>query len=700
MFKLPKEVLESIPKYAASLERLLSGEESQARFKGVRVPWGFYSQRKGIEHNIYMARVRLPGGVVSGRQLKALAEASRRYGGETLHVTDRQDIQIHNIRIENTGKLVEYLKDYDLSPRGGGGNTVRNITSCPLSGICGKEAFDVRGFAIALTEYMLRDDASYNLPRKYKIAFSGCSLDCAHATVNDVGFIAREKTMGGLRVQGFSVYVGGGLGASSRVGQLLEEFILPEDVGYVAESVKRVFNTHGNRRDRHHARLRFLMGEIGLDKFKKLYGEERARLKENEKIKLRHIEFTYPNSGGSGISENIKDEEFNVFKKHNVRAQKQKDLCTIEVRVLLGDIKAEDLKKIGSLEEEFSDIEYRTSQRQNILICNARESDVYPLYKRLKSYGLASPYASTVLDAVCCAGASTCNLGICDSKAMSRELVKTLEESLTAEDVRALDGFHINVNGCPNACGQVPIGFIGVAGMTRRIEGKMVPYYKIFMGGRVEEGKTRLSEEVCAVPARKTPEALKDFLVETREKISAHSNPYEYLEKEGIELMKEIAVRYSQLPSYSVDASFYRDWGKTEDFTLAGIGSAECGAGVMEIIESDLADAEKSITKAEETLDSTHIRDALHYAARALLVVKGIDSKTPEETFRGFLHELVGQGVCSSKFKDIEGVYNSLNENSSAVDKKEKLALANELFEDVKEAFKLMDNNFNLQKRC
>jgi len=282
---------------------------------------------------------------------------------------------------------------------------------------------------------------------------------------------------------------------------------------------------------------------------------------------------------------------------------------------------------------------------------------------------------------------------------MSRELLKTLDASLDANELEKLKGMDININGCPNSCGQAPIGFIGLTGMTKRIDNRMVPFYKISLGGRVEEGKTRFNEVVGSTPARNAPDVLRVFLVEAQRKAGSYKSPYEYLEAEGVEAMKKIIDKYSFVPPYSQDASFYRDWGKTEDFTLAGIGSAECGAGVMEIVESDMADAERNIAKAEERLDFESIREALHYAARALLVVRGIDPKTPAEAFDGFLKEIVGKGLCSPKFHGVKTAYDALNAKSDSAEKKGKLTLAKELLADVKEAFKLMDNNFNFQKR-
>ena len=222
-----------------------------------------------------MTRIRIPIGIVYPSQLRALAHASKEFGDGILHITTRQDIQIHNVKMEETIKVIDYLKEYNLSPRGGGGNSVRNITACPLAGICDKELFDVRKYAVALTEYLLRQDTSFNLPRKFKITFSGCGRDCTGCLVNDIGFLAQYKD----GKVGFKGFVGGGLGAEPRVAKLLEEFLPSEDLGYCVTAIKDIFYEKGDRRNRHHNRLRFLIEDMGLEEFKKLYEDKVRELK-------------------------------------------------------------------------------------------------------------------------------------------------------------------------------------------------------------------------------------------------------------------------------------------------------------------------------------------------------------------------------------------------------------------------------------
>ena len=283
MFKLPQKIINDIARYRENLEKYLSGEIKDTFFRGIRVPWGNYSQRGG---KILMSRLRIPAGILTVQQLKAIGEAAKYFADGKLHVTTRQDIQIHNVPYENSIKIIEYLKDFNISPRGGGGNTVRNITACYLSGICPYESTpdstscgEVYKIAWGLSEYLLSLDESFNLPRKFKIAFSGCQKDCCAAGVNDVGIVALNDS--------FKVICGGGMGAKSAVGKVLVDSIKPEEIGYVIKSIMNVFNKYGDRKNRHHNRLRFLIEDISWEKFSQLYRQELKKVKETEHIALR-----------------------------------------------------------------------------------------------------------------------------------------------------------------------------------------------------------------------------------------------------------------------------------------------------------------------------------------------------------------------------------------------------------------------------
>ena len=274
IYNLPENIKDDLGRFREEVKQFKNGTTSPAEFRTFRVPQGVYEQR---EEGIFMLRARLAAGGVLPHQMRTLASVSRKYGNGILHATTRQDIQIHRVTIDDIHPALMELYSVGLSTKGGGGNTVRNITACYDAGVCDQEAFDVAPYAVAVTEFMLPDPVNYQLPRKYKIAFSGCPDDCAGATVNDLGCIAKKRG----NELGFAVHVGGGLGANSRVAKPFLDFVPADEIHLVAEAVKRVFDKHGNRKNKHRARLRFLIEQMGLEGFRELYEAELLELRKD-----------------------------------------------------------------------------------------------------------------------------------------------------------------------------------------------------------------------------------------------------------------------------------------------------------------------------------------------------------------------------------------------------------------------------------
>lgn len=676
MFKLPENIKRGIADYKKSLDDFLKGRMNSARFTGIRVPWGIYSHRGG---RLFMSRIRIPAGIVTPEQLKAIAHVAKIYGKGLAHITTRQDIQVHDVKIEDTAKAIEYLKDYDLSSRGGGGNTVRNITACVLSGICKDELFDVRPYAVAVAEQLLNQDASYNMPRKLKMTFSACDKDCGGCLVNDVGFASRIKD-GKI---GFAVFAGGGMGSQPRLGRLLEDFVPAEEAGYYATAIREVFYKNGDRRNKHHNRLRFLIEDIGFDKFRKLYDDELKGLKENEYIFLRKIEYPSPEFPDANIPSS-RDGQFNEFLAYSVTGQKQKGASAVELRIPRGDVTARALESLAGLAKEFTGIEFRTSKTQNLFICNAKNTEVEPLFLKLKGILKDFLYPSTVMDVVSCKGALTCNLGLCNSPG----LAEILEDILACfKGTPLFKKIDVKINGCPNSCGQHPVGAIALHAVVRRVQGRPVPFYKLLLGGRVDLENTRLAKDTgLLIPARSVPQFLKDFLGRIAKDISADTDIYKYLDEKGSSAAAEAASKYSYVPAYSENKDFYIDWGRIEEFSLDGLGPGECGAGVIDMIEADLAEAARSLAKSSrKKYSADEIRQALFLSARALLVVRGMDPKDEAHALSLFIEKFVKEGIAPAKYAD-------LSEGPKS------FSYAADFLETVKALYKTMDPSFNFPK--
>ncbi|MEW5814729.1 MAG: sulfurtransferase TusA family protein [Spirochaetota bacterium] len=693
MFRLPNSVVQGIGDYRRYLNDLLGGRVDRARFTGVRVPWGIYSHRGG---KVFMTRIRLPGGTLTPSQMKAIAHVARTYGNGITHITTRQDMQLHEVKLEDTLEVIEYLKSFELSPRGGGGNTVRNVTACPFAGVCAEEAFDVRACVVSLTEHLLSREDSYNLPRKFKIAFSGCAKDCAACLANDVGLVAVESERG----RGFKLFAGGGMGAKSRLGELLEDFIPEGDVGDCIGAIKNVYYKNGDRRNKHKNRLRFLVEGMGFDRFRKLYREELSSLKESERISLRKVEFPSPAEFPSDEFPRVSEAQFEAFLKYSVRRQKQTGLFNAELRIPRGDIRADRLEALAELEKDFAGLEFRTSQNQNIIACNLRKSLSHGFFLKVQGILEDFLYPSTLLDVVCCKGASTCNLGLCNSPGLAREIERVISEKRPTGLL--LSGVDIRINGCQNACGQHPLGFIGLHGLARKVSGKPVPFYKVLIGGRRGVEKTRLARDTgVLIPARNVPRFIRNFLDQMEREADGRTDIYAFMETRGESILREIATRYSNVPPYSDKTKdFYTDWGKTEEFSLEGLGPGECGAGVLDLIESDLTLAKLALEKAEKKdYSMKEIREALFFSARALLVVRGSDPEKPEEALSGFREKFIREDIAPPRFANLPEIYRSLEGLLSPGEKEERFAYAKDFLETVNGLYRSMDSSFNFPRQ-
>ncbi|MFC1716629.1 sulfurtransferase TusA family protein [Candidatus Poribacteria bacterium] len=633
IYNLPETIKDDLDRFKEEVEQFRNGTASFAAFRTFRVPQGVYEQR---DEGIFMLRVRLAAGGVLPHQMRTLANVSRKYGNGILHVTSRQDIQVHDVTLDDIHPGLVELCEAGLSTKGGGGNTVRNITACYDAGVCAAEAFDVAPYAVGLTEFMLPDPINYQLPRKYKIAFSGCPDDCAGATVNDLGCIAKKR---GDEL-GFAIHVAGGMGARSRVGKPFEEFVPADEIHFVAEAVKRVFDKHGNRKNKHRARLRFLMEQIGMDRFRELYEEELAELRKADipKLQVRDLPKQSGTVSESGASPH---DGFATWREKNTEAQKQDGYYMVYIPLPLGDIAADTLEKLADVAEIHGEGMARTTQSQNMVIRWVHEHELVDLHRKLVDLDLATTPAPILRDTVACAGASTCKLGIC----LSRGLASAITRKLSGSDLD-LDGLgklNINISGCPNSCGRHPIGQIGLFGAARRIGGKLVPHYVIQVGGRVSEGKTRLAEGKIAIPAQDIPDFVVNFLQAFQES-PQHPDYDAFLEADGRDIANQLTDRYKDVPAFEEDKNYYFDWSADSLFSLAGRGPGECGAGVFDLIEVDLASAHESLEKGA-------LYNATALAARALLVTQGQEASDDVEALTFFDKHFVEAGLVSESFR-------------------------------------------------
>jgi sulfite reductase (ferredoxin) len=581
-----------------------------------------------------MMRIRIPSGLVLPYQLERVAELSQKFGNGTVHVTTRQDLQIHELNIGDTPDIFDKLLEVELSPRGGGGNTVRNVTACPRSGICPDEAFDVSDYSLALSDYLLRDSSSFNLPRKFKVAFSGCSDDCAFASVADLGFFAHISD----GQHGFTVYAGGGLGANPRTGIKIEEFIPAKNIFHVSEALKRLFDKYGDRNNKHKARLRYVLDKTGEKEFIRLYKLELQKIM-NQGLPYSPSEITDLETrlGINYLTDSTSSSP--IPGDFAVMEEKTPGFYTLKLRLRFGDIPAGDLFKIAQLARNFSVGPVRTTQTQDLLLCSISQKEIEIVISELKnlSVDVIGDYGPKI---VACTGAATCKLGLCLSRGLAAAISDKIEEKAFSQD---LNDVTIRISGCPNSCGHHYIADLGLQGKARRVGGKLMPYYDVLSGANMQEGNASLAKKIGSLPAKSVPSLVSEIL-KTGPSITRGQ-------------VENLISRQNDVFPESPPEEYYYDFGADEPFTLAGRGPGECGAGVMDVIRLDIDEAKEAINTVSKRKSaggvSNELYRALICAARALLITSGIEPRKDREIFSGFTKHIVEPGWVKPESQEL-----------------------------------------------
>lgn len=600
-YEIPISLNQDITEYEDLVEKYIKGDVKKVKFKAIRVPMGVYEQR---DNEKYMMRIRLPGGGINPDQLIGIATIAEKYTVIPLHFTTRQQIQIHSLELPDTVKIMKELMLLGLTCRGGGGNTVRNVMGSFDTGTAENETFDISPYVQALTSRLISESDSWTLPRKLKIAFSSSSIDTGLATVNDLGFIAKIDESG---KKGFTVYIAGGLGSKPQVGKRLFDFIEESEVYNIAKATKNLFDKHGNRKNKHKARLRFLFRKWGREKFLEMFNKELVSVREKSYHPLE-----------------IKSE--NSIKKGN-----------FIIPLFLGDLSAQKVKKLGQVLKGYGEDVLRVTTTQNLFIRNIAEEEISPLMEKCRKAGIFKKIPTFIANFVACAGASTCKLGIC----LSRGLANAIKEELMMKENTLNSGIikdlQLKISGCPNTCGHHMIADIGFFGRTKRFENKLVPFYSLVVGAIIEEGKSRLAQEVALLPAKNVPKFLAEFLDHVTNSINEGESFLEYLERIGFNLIKILEEKFKIVPSFNKNRSFYYDWDSNEQFSLASRGIGECSAGLFDLIDWDFSNIDDYFNQLIDTKDpQTILRKIVVSASRSLLITKGMEPKTEKSAVELF----------------------------------------------------------------
>lgn len=648
MYRIPDTVKSEIHAFARLVHEFRKGEIEPVKFKAIRVPMGIYEQRT---NGTYMVRVRCAAGMITPSQLKQVALLAQKEGTEPIHITTRQELQLHNAQLEQIPRILEQLYKLGLSSRGGGGNTVRNIMASEDAGISATEVFDVTPYALALTNTLIAEADSWSLPRKYKIAFAGNDSDNANATFSDLGLIATLKD----GQKGFKVYMGGGLGSKPTTGFKLSDFIPASDLLYVGEAVKILFSEHGNRRNRHKARIRYIFYKLGEAKVFELFHEQFNRLKAEGHYELVLPALAQTVREGQAVELNAESGAFGKWLRRYVKVQKQEGLYSVEIPLNQGMVNTDTLIQLAEFLEPLGEDVIRFTMRQNILLRNIPGQLLSPLYEKLKNLGVEVDLPRILNSVVACAGADTCRLGICLSRGASSAIKKqlsTLSDTLLDE----LESLQINLSGCPNSCGQHSIAHLGFSGKASRND-RLYPAYYVVGGGRTGDHKARLALKYGEINARDLPAFTAALVQKWIPKKSQYAGFNDFLDAEGQATVGELLTHYESIPSFVDDKNYYFDWGASELFTITGKGAAECSAGMFDMIDFDrdaILDLRKEI---EHTQDQALINQSLHgivfHASRMLLVTRGIEPRNREDVFHAFIESFIREGHVSQAFEPI-----------------------------------------------
>jgi sulfite reductase (ferredoxin) len=602
------------------------GKIDEERFRSLRLARGVYGQR---QFGVQMIRIKLPFGKITSEQLHRIANVSDEYSRGRLHITTRQDIQIHHVSLDRTPELWAALEKDDITLREACGNTVRNVTASETAGIDINEPFDVSPYAHAVFEFFLRNPICQEMGRKFKISFSGTDEDTALSFMHDLGFIAKIKN----DEIGFKVMLGGGLGSQARLADTLFEFISADKIIPITEAVLRVFDRHGERAKRARARLKFLVKEIGFDAFVQLVEDEQKALshttfkidtpKFDTAIEIPSVEIP------SVIIDN--ETEYNAWKTANVIPQKQEGLFAIGIKVHLGDFYTDKARLLADLVKKYAGNEMRLSLRQNILIRHVKEALLPFFYVELKKLGFAEIGYNSTLDITSCPGTDTCNLGIASSTGVTAELEKVLKSEFPKYANNK--EITIKISGCMNSCGQHSMAHIGFQGMTVK-SGKLVaPALQVLLGGGVlGNGEGRVSNKVIKIPSKRGPEALRTILKDYESNVKTGESFLNYYDRRGeryfYDILKPLADTSNLVPSDFID------WGSEEQYEMA-VGVGECAGVVIDLVATLLFESEEKIENASEALKLHQYSDSIYYAytslvntAKALLLTEGENTNT------------------------------------------------------------------------
>ncbi|MFN5334753.1 MAG: HEPN domain-containing protein, partial [Bacteroidota bacterium] len=598
---------------------------------------GVYGQR---QQGVQMVRIKLPYGKMTLAQWRRIAAVSDEYSTGNLHLTTRQDIQIHFVSLDRTPQLWAELEKDNVTLREACGNTVRNITASDTAGIDPEEPFDITPYAHAMFEYFLRKPVCQEMGRKFKIAFSNTDKDTALTFMHDLGVIPKVNIIDGKEVRGFKVLVAGGLGAQPHLAIATHEFLEADLLIPYLEAVLRVFDRHGERNSRHKARIKFLVQKIGIDAFNELVVAEQKALT-HQRYPVDAEAFKPAALPSYQLTSDLKAKDqlkYELWKNTNVIPQKQEGFVAVYVRVPNGNISSNSSRRLMDQLQDVIGDDVRVTVNQGLQFRFIKPDHLEYIYAVLEAEGFAAAGFGSTADITACPGTDTCNLGISNSTATALALSEVIEEEYPQYLYNK--ELQIKISGCMNSCGQHGMASIGFHGSSLKAKGQVLPAVQVLVGGGVlGDGAGRIADKVIKVPSKRATEVLR-YILNDFEKSGGGKSFLDYSAEKGDRYYYELLKPLADLESI-LDED-YIDWGQQEKFATA-IGVGECAGVMIDLVATLFLEAEEKINNAIECLSNKAWADGIYHAysaqvhaAKGLLLQKGVQCNTQHGILNDF----------------------------------------------------------------
>ena len=705
MYRIPSTLNGDLDYTQSLIDQFKAGEIQAGQLKSNRVPMGIYEQRKN-QH--YMLRLRCAGGLVTPEQLAKIAFVGHQLSTSHLHVTTRQEIQIHNVDIEDAIPALKKLEKVGISSAGGGGNTVRNMMVDDRSGLTADEEFDVYPYVEELTSRLIAEKDSFTMPRKYKVAIDTSVATANYSYIADLGLQARIKD--GQR--GFRVLIAGSAASNAHTGWEVFDFLPEKDLYRAAKALKNWFHKYGNRRNRHKARMRYVFYKYGTEEAKRLYLEEFEELKKDGSIDFKapalplvHHKPNFPPLKAPTDFETWKRRY--AHKQTNAEGLKE-NLWYAYIPLRHGNNSTDFFAEVAEYLGNYGNDVIRFTKKEQIQVRNIPEeylTNIYAFFKKLGVYQIDYPVVVTNL--TCCTGADTCRLGICLPKGAIDGIAKQLLNSNLNLD--AIPDFELRMNGCTNICALATWGDLGFSGRVGRVGDDPYPAYTIWLPVK---GKHEIDLQQGYIAAKKIPAFVEDYLRDVIAEQANYADYYDYVAKRGVNIVKDLIAKYKEVAPYSEEPDTFFDFGDDEKFSLIKYGKAECSAGLFDIIEIDQDTIREKRKEVELLMGNTPqgvpadlqsdgkqatnkieklLHDIVFSENRMLLVTRGLDPRTDEDVYNGFEKEFIAAGIIPQKFKVLT---DKARNNESLIEQK---PLIDELADLLNDLYQNMDDSLQFK---